>query len=51
MDEEISSRTEGELRFYDGITHLGLFGTPKWLRAAIEKETRIMTVDAPVFMY
>lgn len=51
VDEQIASRIEGELRFYDGTTHLGLFGAPKWLRAAIEVEERIMTVDSPVFMY
>lgn len=50
-DEQIASRIEGELRFYDGTAHLGLFGSPKWLRAAIESEKRIMTVDEPVFMY
>ncbi|CAM9426523.1 unnamed protein product [Ascophyllum nodosum] len=50
-DEMISSRIEGELRFYDGTAHLGLFGTPKWLRAAIEEEKRIMTVDKPIFMF
>lgn len=49
-DELISSRISGDLRFYDGVTHLGLFGTPKWLREAIEKEERIMTVDNPAFM-
>lgn len=50
-DEQIASRINGELRFYDGITHSGLFSTPKWLRAAIEQEKRIMTIENPVFMY
>lgn len=50
-DSEIEARITGELRFYDGITHGGLFGVPKWLRAAVEAEERIMTIDNPVFMY
>eukprot|EP00752_Nemacystus_decipiens_P004256 g3887.t1 len=50
-DADIEARIEGRLRFYDGITHGGLFGVPKWLRAAIEEEERIMTIANPVFMY
>lgn len=50
-DAEIASRITGELRFYDGVTHLGLFGVPKWLRAAVESEERIMTIENPVFMH
>ncbi|KAG5175001.1 S-adenosyl-L-methionine-dependent methyltransferase [Tribonema minus] len=38
------------LRFYDGAAHLGMFGTPKWLRRALDAERRVMTVDNPVFM-
>lgn len=51
VDEEIAKRIKGELQFYDGTTHLGLFGAPKWLRAQIESEERIMTEENPVFMY
>lgn len=51
IDEEIARRIKGELRFYDGTTHLGLFGAPKWLRAAIESEKRLMTEASPVFMF
>ena len=50
-DAQIASRITGELRFYDGLTHLGLFGVPKWLRAAVESEERIMTIENPVFMH
>ncbi|CAM9461595.1 unnamed protein product [Ectocarpus sp. 8 AP-2014] len=50
-DSDIEARITGTLRFYDGVTHGGLFGVPKWLRAAVEEEERIMTIDNPVFMY
>ncbi|CAM9692770.1 unnamed protein product, partial [Hapterophycus canaliculatus] len=50
-DADIEGRITGQLRFYDGITHGGLFGVPKWLRGAIENEDRIMTIENPVFMY
>ncbi|CAM9558877.1 unnamed protein product [Ectocarpus sp. 6 AP-2014] len=50
-DSDIEARITGTLRFYDGVTHGGLFGVPKWLRAAVEEEERIMTIDTPVFMY
>lgn len=47
----LSGITEKPLRFYDGVSHRGMFGTPKWLREAIKMEQRIMTKDNPVFMY
>jgi hypothetical protein len=49
-DELIAKRIKGELKFLDGVAHLGLFGIAKWLRDAIDNEQRIMTVDNPVFM-
>lgn len=33
IDELIKKRVKGNLRFYDGITHLSLFYLPKYLRA------------------
>jgi hypothetical protein len=30
---------------------MGLFGLPKIVRESLEKETRVITVDNPVFMY
>ncbi|CAM9563460.1 unnamed protein product [Choristocarpus tenellus] len=51
VDADIEARISGDLRFYDGLAHLGLFGSPKWLRAAIAEESRIMTKDNPVFMH
>ncbi|DAZ98408.1 TPA: hypothetical protein N0F65_000122 [Lagenidium giganteum] len=47
----VESRLTSKLKFYDGISHLGLFGVPKPIRDALDAETRIITVDNPVFMY
>ena len=51
IDRMISSRMKGGSRFYDGITHQGMFLLPKQLRQAIEDETRIITEDKPLFIY
>lgn len=52
--EEINGRIEGRvaasLRFYDGITHRGLFFVPKYLRDAVAAETHVITEDSPVFI-
>lgn len=47
----IESRIEGTLRFYDGSSHLGLFGLNKSTRAGLAAEKRVITVDNPVFMF
>jgi len=38
------------LRFYDGITHQGMFALPAYLRAGIEAETRVATDRDPLFV-
>jgi spermidine synthase len=39
------------LRHYDGAAHRGMFALSKSLRAAIQSDQRIMTVENPIFMY
>ncbi|TET38050.1 MAG: polyamine aminopropyltransferase [Dehalococcoidia bacterium] len=51
VDHRISSRMRRSLRFYDGLTHQGLFSLPKNLRDAIAKERRIITEKEPLFIY
>ena len=51
VDRKISSRISRSLRFYDGITHQGLFSLPKHLRQAIEEETTVITTEQPFFIY
>ncbi len=48
IDSLIASQVEGELRFYDGITHEGMFRIPKHLRKALE-DGEIITDSHPRF--
>jgi spermidine synthase len=47
IDKRISEKIEGDLRYYDGITHLHLFSLGKDLRELLDKEGQIITDDAP----
>ena len=51
VNRRISIRTKKSLRFYDGLTHYGMFLLPKHLRAAIDKEKRVITDKKPLFIY
>ena len=35
---------------YTGIAHRGMFSVPKFLREAVEAETRVITREAPLFV-
>ncbi len=48
IDRRISQRIQGELRYYDGITHHGIFNPPKYLRHAIEAQKTINRDDRPI---
>ena len=50
IDARIAQRLTGGLRFYDGVTHTGMFALPKYLRAAMTAETRIITADTPLYV-
>lgn len=39
------------LKFYDGLTHRGMFGLSKNMRVSLANEKRIITEATPVFMY
>jgi len=39
------------LRFYDGQTHQGMFGLPKYIRKDLEKEKRVLTEDQQYFSF
>ena len=53
IDRTISQRfVDGTvLKYYDGVTHVGMFGLPLEVRDALKREKRIMTLENPVFMY
>jgi spermidine synthase len=51
VDRRIEQRITGKLRFYDGITHNGMFSLPKYLREQIAGNDRIITIDRPLYTY
>jgi len=48
VDKRVSTRIPKGLRFYDGLTHQGMFSLPKYLREKISEEDRIITDDNPL---
>ena len=50
VDGLIAQRLKTPLRFYDGVTHRGMFSLPSYLRTGIEEEQRVVTDENPVFM-
>lgn len=50
IDARIADRVTAELRYYDGTTHTGMFALPKYLRAAMLSEDRIITRDTPLYV-
>jgi thermospermine synthase len=53
LDAKIAARiTNGENNYsYDGTTHKYMTALPKFVRAKVETEERLITVGNPVFMY
>ena len=49
VDARIAMRLAGELRYYDGEAHLGMFHLPKYARQAFEQETRLITRAQPLY--
>lgn len=49
IERRLAARLSSPLRYYDGITHRGLFALPKYLREAFADEERLITVDAPLY--
>jgi len=47
VDELIAKRIDGELKYYDGVTHLGMFSLPKHVRKAMETQEIISTDERP----
>ncbi len=50
IDRRLARRLRTDLRFYDGPAHLGMFSLPKYLRRALEAETRVVTRRNPLFV-
>ncbi len=51
VDSRISSRSVKNLRFYDGLTHQGMFSLPKHLRNELSKPGKLITDENPLYMY
>lgn len=51
VEKRIKARITKPLKFYDGITHEGLFRIPKHLRKALDEEKGIITLKKPVYFY
>jgi spermidine synthase len=51
IDRRIAGKVKGELRFYDGETHLGQFNLPKQVRLQMQKQERIIEDNYPLFTY
>ena len=51
IDAAISAKTLNDLKFYDGITHQGMFSLPRYIRTELEHQTRLITDNEPLFIY
>ncbi|MBI3012226.1 MAG: polyamine aminopropyltransferase [Elusimicrobia bacterium] len=51
VDSRLQKRVSKPLKFYDGMTHEGLFRIPKHLRTALDKEKGIISLKNPVYFF
>ena len=51
VDRRISDRSLNGLKFYDGLTHQGMFSLPKYLRDELSNQTRLITDNQPLYIY
>ncbi len=51
IDSRITQRSLPSLRFYDGLTHHGMFSLPLYIRNALAARQRIITDDNPLYLY
>ncbi len=49
VDERAATRLNTPLKYYDGVAHQGMLGLPKYLRAALDAELRVITNAAPLY--
>jgi spermidine synthase len=50
IDKRISARGLKELRFYDGLTHQGIFSLPKFIRNTLMSQNRLITDKEPLYL-
>jgi len=51
VDKRISTRHLTRLKFYDGLTHQGIFSLPKYLREELSRKTKLITDNEPLYIY
>jgi spermidine synthase len=51
VDGRIDARSLTKLRFYDGLTHQGMFSLPKHLRDELSRPTKLITDAEPLYIY
>ncbi|MDH5695181.1 MAG: polyamine aminopropyltransferase [Dehalococcoidia bacterium] len=51
VDSRISARSLTNLKFYDGLTHQGIFSLPKHLREELSRHGRLITDNEPLYIY
>jgi len=51
VDNRIAARSLAGLRFYDGLTHQGMFSVPKYIREAQMSQHRRITDKDPLYLY
>lgn len=51
VDSRISARQLAHLKFYDGLTHQGIFSLPKYLRIELSRQKRLITDNEPLYIY
>ena len=51
VDSRVSARSLNGLKFYDGLTHQGIFSLPKYLREELSQQARLITDNQPLYIY
>ena len=51
VDRRISARSLTGLRFYDGLTHQGIFSLPGYIRDELARSTRLIADGEPLYIY
>ncbi len=51
VNNRITARSLTKLRFYDGLTHQGMFSLPLYIRDAMMSQPRVITDKDPLYLY
>ena len=51
IDERVARRVTGELRAYDGLTHVGMFAPPRHIRSELEAPGKVISDEEPLSVY